>query len=551
MKNRNQGKSTLSLIILVTLLTLMLFPSCGQKKVKKPLEESKTVDNIPITEEDILDQDIDWSDKEKQAVLYKILMKEAEKYLFEENIPRTLAVYDRAFTIAMDSQKPALKEKIDRIFVRADISMLEELYNSGNLNALEPFFIYHLGLNYVMDKKYTSAEKILSSFEEKYPSHMHYDELCQLLRIARENMFNKDTIGCLLPLSGKYGKFGQKALSGIELALKDFQDKYNKKIVILIKDTGGDKKRAVECAEELCSKRVSSIIGPMVTALAVSKVAQAHETPMIAMTQKKLNTNGEKFVFSNFITPELQTKALVIYAFSQLKVKKFAIFYPRDRYGKKYMNLFWDWVNKAGGEVRAVESYNPEDTDFGTQLKKISGEYYLDKSELKGSKIDKRKNLKIDFKAIFIPDISSNIAQILPQLAYNDIVDVYLLGTKLWHRKNLLKDAEGYNKNSIIMEGYFAESKNKRVKKFTSDFTELYGTEPSFIEAIAYDTASMLFEILGSDEVNTKQELKDQIAGGKIFDGVTGRTYFDENGELHKKLYYLTIRNNKFVEIKR
>jgi ABC-type branched-subunit amino acid transport system substrate-binding protein len=551
-------KNSIFPFLFIIFLTF-LFPSCAEKKVLKPSEGGKTIE-IPVSEEGILDQkDIDWSDKEKQAVLYGILMKEAEKYLFEEEIGKTFAVYDRALTIVTFNQRSILLEKINQVFAHADILLIEELYKMGKLKALEPFLMYQVGLNYVMVKKFNKAKQIFSSFEKQYPSNEHYNEICELLRLSKENMFNKDLIGCLLPLSGKYGKFGQRALSGIELALKDFQEKYNKKLVVLIQDTGGEKERAFECAEKLCEKRVSAIIGPMVTAVSAGKVAELNETPMIAMTQKKLNFMGGKYLFSNFITPELQTKALVSYAFGDLNVKKFAILYPEDRYGKKYMNLFWDWVEKVGGEIRAVESYNPKDTDFAKPLKKISGEYYIDKFGLEIKKENNKSNkgeskeeeIEIDFKAIFIPDTSANIAQILPQLVYNDIKDVYLLGTKLWHRENIIKDATGYNMNSVIMEGYFSDSKNERVQRFAKDFEDLYGNAPSFIEAIAYDTASILFEILGNDEVNTKEGLRDQIAGRTIFDGVTGKTYFDENNELHKELYYLTIQNKKFVEIKR
>ncbi len=565
MKSKGSQKNIFSLVI-IAVLVLSLFSSCAKKMVEKPAEEGKKI-GIPITEKDILDQeDIDWSDKEKQEVLYKILMQEAEKYLSENSMVRVFALYNKALTIATFSQRPILIEKINKLFSEVDISLLEEVYEMGRLNDLEPFLIYKIGLNYIMEKEFNKAKEIFSSFEEKYPFHEHYSEVCDLLRFAKENMFNKDLIGCVLPLSGKYSEFGQRALSGIELALKDFQEKYNKRLVVLIRDSGGDKDRATECITELCAKRVSSIIGPMVTAQSVGQIAEINETPMIAMTQKKLNLLDGKYIFSNFITPELQTRALVSYAFADLNVQKFAILYPKDRYGEKYMNLFWDMVNEVGGEIRAAEAYNPKDTDFGKPLKKISGEFYIDEDELESD--DAKANVKsdldtdledeikkeekgMDFEAIFIPDTSTNVAQILPQLAYHDITDVYLLGTKLWHRDNLLEDAAGYNHNSVIMEGYFAESKNENVKKFSKDFVDLYGNAPGFIEAIAYDTASILFNILGSDEVNTKEGLRNQIAGRRVFDGVTGKTYFDEENNLHKDLYYLTIQNRKFVEIKR
>ncbi|MCD4743041.1 MAG: penicillin-binding protein activator [Desulfobacteraceae bacterium] len=550
MKSKVLQKNSL-LFLLIAIVFIFIFSSCAEKKVEKPSAAEKPIES-PITEQDLLDiEGLDLSDEEKQEMLFKILMQESEKFLSEGEIKKTFAVYNRTLTIATFSQRPILVDKINNLFSIVDPLLLEELYEMDVFLELEPFLIYEIGLNYMMEKDFSKAKHIFTSFETKFPVHDHYADVCELLRLAKENMFNNNLIGCLLPLSGKYGEFGQRALSGIELALQDFQEKYNKKLVILIKDTGGDKKRAVACTEELCEKRVSAIIGPMVTAASAGFVAETNETPMIAMTQKKLNILEEKYIFSNFITPELQTKALVSYAFADLNVKNFAILYPEDRYGIKYMNLFWDMVDLVGGEIRGVESYDPKDTDFAKQLKKISGEYYTGKDDLKKEEQEEQKEKEVDFKAIFIPDTSTNVAQILPQLVYNDIKDVYLLGTKLWHRQNLLEDAAGYNNNAVIMEGYFSESKNENVQRFAKNFEDLYGNAPGFIEAIAYDTASILFEILGSDEVDTREGLRNQIAGSNVFDGVTGKTYFDEKGELHKDLYYLTIQNKKFVEIKR
>jgi len=562
----NHFRETRFFFFLVFVCFLFIFSSCAQKKVQKP-GIGEPVSEKPLTEKDIFGQkDIDWTDQEQQIVLYEILMKEAEKFLSDNEIMKAFSVYNIALGIVTPDQKPTLTKKINALFSEIDIKILEELYSLGTLTQIESFLIHKMGLHYLAQNEFNKAKQVFSSFEEKYPLNELYDEICELLHFAQEHLFNKDLIGCALPLSGKYSEFGQRALSGIEFALKEFQEKYNKKLVVLIKDTGGDKKRAATCIQELCDKKVSSIIGPMVTASVVGEVAEINETPMIAMTQKQFVFPDGKYLFSNFITPELQTRALVSYAFADLNVKRFAILYPKDRYGETYMNLFWDTVEELGGEIRGVESYNPKDTDFGAPLKKISGEFYIGKDEPddrgdakvvktgetaleEETKIKEEKT--IDFKAIFIPDISTNVAQILPQLAYHDINDVYLLGTKLWHRDNLIEDAAGYNNNAVIMEGYFAQSQNEKVKKFTKDFTLLYGNAPGFIEAISYDTASILFEILGNDEVNTKEELRSQIAGNKIFDGITGRTYFDDNGKLHKELYYLTIQNKKFVEIKR
>ncbi len=138
---------------------------------------------------------------------------------------------------------------------------------------------------------------------------------------------------------------------------------------------------------------------------------------------------------------------------------------------------------------------------------------------------------------------------ILPQLAYNDAKNMYLVGTNLWHHKSLLKDAKGYNKNAVISDGFFNKSQNPVVIEFTDKFESMFDIKPKFLEAISYDTASMLLTFAMDEYIDSREQLKDSLQGRRIFEGVTGNTIFDENGIAHRQLFLITVKNGKFVEI--
>jgi branched-chain amino acid transport system substrate-binding protein len=72
----------------------------------------------------------------------------------------------------------------------------------------------------------------------------------------------------------------------------------------------------------------------------------------------------------------------------------------------------------------------------------------------------------LDFDAVFIPDAPKKAGLVIPQLAYYDIRDVYLLGTNLWNSRTLLEMSGDYMKSTLIVDGFFAESQSEAGQRF-------------------------------------------------------------------------------------
>jgi ABC-type branched-subunit amino acid transport system substrate-binding protein len=231
-------------------------------------------------------------------------------------------------------------------------------------------------------------------------------------------------------------------------------------------------------------------------------------------------------------------------------------------------------VDEFNGQVVGVESYDGKKTDFTTPIQKLTGEYYplpdflipetpaqeefeipivpeegkILQNNRGGATTAIEEAIEIDFQALFIPDSVSRVNLILPQLAFNDATGMVLLGTNLWHQASLLTGAKGYNKNAVITDGYFGNSKNPITAGFEKEFKDLYATLPGFLEAIAYDTATILFEV-ALEAVDSRESLKNALQGGRVFEGVTGNTWFDKTGSVHKELFLITVKRGRFMEI--
>ena len=494
--------------------------------------------------------------------------------------------YIMALRISKDIEKDSIIKKLKVTIAGLEHQDIITLFNQVKDNTLKGYLMFQLGLIYAEEEEYDEALKILTAFTEKFPEHENVQQAKRLISlINKRSVYSRYTIGCLLPLSGPYKIYGNGALKGIQLAFNQFNAKNpERSIKIIVKDTGSDSAESAVAVKELFEENVAAIIGPVITSGSAAKAAQNYRIPIITLTQKDNIPELGEYVFRNFITPGMQVKALVSYAAKELGLKSYAILYPDEKYGETFMNLFWDEVIAHKGKVVGVESYRPDGTDFADPIKKLVGLYYdvpedlknidetakekendeateniietllspLDeKSENWDIKENEESEAIVDFDAVFIPDAPKKSGLIIPQLAFYDVKDTYLFGTNLWHSDNLIDMAYKHAQGAIMPDGFFAESKSQNVKQFVNGYNEIFHQEPGFIEAVAYDTALILFQIVSRPDVRFRSVIKNELKRLDGFQGVTGLTSFDNDGNAIKNLYLLQIRGQRFVELER
>ncbi|MGB5156892.1 penicillin-binding protein activator [Desulfobacterium sp. N47] len=458
--------------------------------------------------------------------------------------------------------------KLNNAFSQLEDNDINFLIESTKDNNLKGYLLYRIGVRYYETQKYKEAETVFKDLIKQIPGHENVKEAKIYLQKIYKNSEDKvHTIGCLLPLTGAFSVFGNKALKGVKLALSRFSDERGEILLnLVVRDTGSDPAGAARAVEELVKEDACAIIGPMGTdeSAVAAKEAQKAGIPIILMTQKKGITDSGNFVFRNFLVPEMQVKSIVKYAIEKKGIKRFAILYPRENYGTKFTGMFYAEVMANGGTVVNTESYDPSLTDYTDVIKKFIGvrTHYADKElsgpayadEEQSNHIDNNLNEKngvlLDFEAVFIPDSPAKAGLIIPQFKYNDVKNIYLLGTNLWHSKKMIKMAGDFMQDkAIIPDGYFGEKDSDKMRNFVNSFLTYYGEEPGFIEAIAYDTAMMLFQTVSKPGIRFPESVRNELVKIKNFDGLTGSTSFDGKQDAQKELYLITVKGDSFVEI--
>jgi len=397
-------------------------------------------------------------------------------------------------------------------------------------------------------------------FLSLYAEHPMRAEVVAFRELLSRTHFNPKVLGCLLPFTGRYADYGRQARQGIELAFQEIAVRRGQgDFQLVFRDTCSDDETTRQAVRELVAAGAAAIVGPVGNAESATAEAQLRGVPMIAMTGKDGIAASGDFIFRNFMTPRMQVRSVASYAFEELGLNDFVILYPDEPYGRDFMNLFWDEVVRYGGEIRGVEAYGADTVDFSSVIKKLTGLWY----NRPGKRNDKQSwgrvlpeggngpNQVVDFDAIFIPDGRKNLELILPQLAFHDLGGVYTLGTNLWHNAELRRGVSGHLGHSIIPDGFFARSRDPRVQRFVAAFKGAYGRTPDYIEAVAFDSASLVLGLLADKVPTTRGDVRDALLTVNSFPGVTGSTSFDETGDADKALTLLTGQRRRFVEVPR
>ncbi len=458
-----------------------------------------------------------------------------------------------------------LKQKLKELINTRDMKALQEMAQYASGTEYAPEIHYRMATFFLeqndLEKAKTEAMALVRATQEQY----WVDLGRQLLeRIEEELAVRPGVVGCLLPLTGQFGIYGEEVLNGILLGTGMFDETgEGPDLELVIKDTKGRPELALAGLEDLVhNEKVMAVIGPLSsrTAVAVAERAQGLNVPIITLTQREGISETGDMAFRNFLTPSKEVKRLLNPEIFETGIKRFAILYPDNSYGRFFMNLFWDRLGEIGGTVTAVESYDPDTTDFGDQIKKMTGLYYPRPYSLV-RKLDEMRTPEeeesrlypeepepiIEFDAIFIPDNFQRVAMIAPQLVYHDVLGVLLMGTSLWQSPELVETAGDYVQGSIFPSGFFENSEESCVSDFAEEYFGAFNTVPGILAATGYDTITLLKHMMAVKGVRTRGELKDALLECRDFPGLTGNVVFDPEGEVEKEPLLLTISGRRMV----
>ncbi len=243
--------------------------------------------------------------------------------------------------------------------------------------------------------------------------------------------------------------------------------------------------------------------------------------------------------------------AIAEYAVLELEIERFAVLFPDETLGRRWVDCFSDGVEKLGGEVVLIEHYPLNNTDFSNTILRLKNadlrqEGVIDELENEESELEK---IYIPgFEAIFLPADAVRAGLIIPQLLFHEFGEINVLGTNSWNSPEFLKLVGSYAEGVVFVDGFFKESPDPVVQKFVRAYQARYQQEPNIFAAQTYDATRMILAALRKGALSPAA-VKAAISETVDFPGASGFIYEVVEGEFIKEPFYMSVEEGKFIQV--
>jgi ABC-type branched-subunit amino acid transport system substrate-binding protein len=393
------------------------------------------------------------------------------------------------------------------------------------------------------------------------------------------------TLGVVLPLTGPFARFGEESLQGILLAADLFGGSSpsgsGPAVKLRIRDTAGRPEQAAEAVRELAADpEVLAIVGPLLSgeSEAAAAAAEAAGVPLLALSSREEIAHGRSFVFRLRTTPQEEIAALVDHTVRELGALRYAILYPRDRYGNGAHKLFWEAVEQAGGRVVAVAAYEPDANDFAGPIRQLLGYSMLSPAE--EAVLAQRANLEkrarrlppqaaaklreearaltgpggtplppiVDFDVLFIPESYEKVVLIAPQLAFHEAFGMRLAGTSGWYHPDLLTLGRRHVEGARFSALFFPESELPSAREFARRYEQTFSSAPGAFGAQGYDAAQLALLQLAHGS-RSRGAVRDGVLAVRGFPGASGVLSMRADGNARKRPFLLGVEHGQLVQV--
>jgi branched-chain amino acid transport system substrate-binding protein len=336
-------------------------------------------------------------------------------------------------------------------------------------------------------------------------------------------------IGINAPITGDIPKVGEGTKFAAQMWLEDIKAAGGLKVggqtyqvELVIEDNESKAESAVKANTKMITvDEVLAIVGPQASKQAVpaGEVANNYKTPMISPWSTNPDTTKDRpFVFRACFLDPFQGPVVANFVKEEYGFKKAAVLYDvASDYPKGLAEFFKNaWEKQNGpGSVVAYESFTTKDTDFSSQLTKIS---------------------KSGADFLFTPQYYNEVALIVQQahqLGFNKPI----VGSDSWGSAETVKLCGKDCYGLFFSTHYAAAGAKGPTKAFIDRYNKKYGYIPDDVAALTWDAMGIVQKAiqdcgkLSGDIKKDRQAVRDAMSKIKKFDGITGAMDFSHGND--------------------
>jgi len=344
------------------------------------------------------------------------------------------------------------------------------------------------------------------------------------------------TLGAVHDLSGATALYGTAIQKGIDLAVKQMNEKKflgeGVTVKVAYEDAAGDPKQAIAAYEKLIANPgVVVILGPTLSSEAKSAdpIAQKAGVPVIASSNTASGiTDIGDYIFRTSLPESAVIPNTIKVTKAALGLKKVAVMYGNDdAFTQSGYDVFKATLKAEGIEILTEETFAKGDTDFSAQLTKI-------------------QSLKPD--AIVVSALAEEGANIMAQARTLGIPDsIRFIGGNGFNSPKLAEIAGKAAEGAISGSAWNVASSYPASVDFVKTFNTEYNAAPDQFAAQAYTAAWAAATAIKNANSVDHAAVRDALSKISGLESPLGSFSFDAKRDPVHDAVVLMIKDGKFT----
>jgi len=341
-------------------------------------------------------------------------------------------------------------------------------------------------------------------------------------------------LGFIGGLSGRVADLGIGGRDGALLAveLRNTSGGVDGRLLeLIVEDDQQDPDIARQAVSRLIGNKVTAIIGPMTSAMAVATVPLANTAQLLMLSPTVTTTDlaGMDDYFLRVInsTTNYASKS-ANYHFSEQGSRRITVTYDlrNQAYTESWLNDYRKGFEAAGGALVAVVPFSSsDDSNFSALAQRL---------------------LQSRPDGVLILANSVDTAMLAQQVRKRDAV-VHINACE-WSATERLIELGGKAVEGIVIAQFIdRESQQASYMAFRKAYLARFKREPGFAGLLAFDATNVVLDGLAAQ--TSGQTLKQAILARREFAGAQSRISFDAYGDAVRDTYLTTVRHGAFVRL--
>jgi branched-chain amino acid transport system substrate-binding protein len=342
-------------------------------------------------------------------------------------------------------------------------------------------------------------------------------------------------IAVAAPFTGDSSEFGVQIRMGVELAVDELNDAGGidgRPVKLQVEDDAGNPADAQNVATKIAGNpKVLAVIGHFNSSCSLAGKGAYGEAKLVMLSPGSTNvtvTRDSDYVFRNIFTDDFQGQSLARYAGEVLGLKKAAILFDNDDYGTGLKDSFKAKAVELGMTIVSETAYGKDATDFRSQLTTVQAS---------------------SPEIILIAGLYKHAAVIAKQ-ARELGINTQLIGGDGVFSEQYLKLGGAAVEGTFVTCPFLFDLGGERGAKFADGFRGKFNREPDAWAALSYDAFQILATAIrekGATREGVLEFIREINSPATAFDGLTGKTFFDAEGDCRKAVQVAVVKDGKFV----